>query len=182
MIENLTTENIFLTIAISSTIFFVLRMIIFMIIGGDAEISADFDSIAEVDTSFTFLSVQSVSAFCMGFGWCGLAALKQFELSQPIIYTIAVLIGFICMFLSAYLMFSIKKLNKKVVIDINELVDTEGKAYTDFEPNCNGKIEIILNKKLTILEAINSTDTKIESFSKIKVLKIDDKKIYVTKI
>ena len=79
-------------------------------------------------------------------------------------------------------MFNIKKLNKKIVIDINELIGKTGKAYTSFEPKAEGKIEITLNNKLSILDAINLSDEKINSFSEIKVEKIEDKKIYIVKI
>ena len=89
-----------------------------MLVGGDIEVDADFDSITEVETSFTFLSVQSVLAFLMGFGWCGISAMIQFKLPWVITMFIAFIAGMLCMFVSAYLMFSIKKLNKKVIIEL----------------------------------------------------------------
>ena len=182
MSEFLTIENIFWTLAVFATVLYILKLAVFLIVGGDVELEADFDSITEVETSFTFLSVQSVLAFLMGFGWCGISAIMQFSVSTQIALLIALLCGFVCMFLSAWLMFSIKKLNKTVVTDINELIGKQGKAYTDIESNGLGQIEINLNNKLSILAAVNIGEEKIEAFAPIKVEKVEDKKIYVVKI
>ena len=179
--EIITFENILFTIGLFATVLFVLKLVVFMIVGGDMEVDADFDAMTETETSFDFLSVQSILAFLMAFGWCGLVALDNFKLNMTFTLLIAVVTGFICMWFSAWLMFNIKKLNKKVVIDINELVGKTGKAYTKFEPKSEGKIEISLNNKLSILDAVNLSDEKIESFTEIKVEKIEDKKIFIVK-
>lgn len=181
MSDILNLENILWTIGLFSTVLFILKLSIFMIVGGDMEVNADFDTITETETSFEFLSLQSILAFLMAFGWCGYFALKNFNLGTSGIIMIALTTGLICMWFSGYLMFNIKKLNKKIVIDINELVGKEGKAYTSFEPNSSGKIEISLNNKLTILDAINLSEEKINSFSEIKVEKVEEKKIYIVK-
>ena len=62
MSEFLTIENIFWTLAVFATVLYILKLAVFLIVGGDVELEADFDSITEVETSFTFLSVQSVLA------------------------------------------------------------------------------------------------------------------------
>ena len=62
MSEFLTIENIFWTLAVFATVLYILKLAVFLIVGGDVELEADFDSITEVETSFTFLSVQSVPA------------------------------------------------------------------------------------------------------------------------
>ena len=181
MPEFLNLENIFWTIAVFSTVLFVLKLIIFMAVGGDVEVEADFDSITEVETSFTFISVQSILAFLLGFGWCGLSALIQFKLSWALIIIIAFIAGLFCMYISAYLMFSIKKLNKKVIVELKELEGKEGKAYTSFDEKGNGQIEISLNNKLTIINANSLSDEKIEAFSIIKVEKVENNIVYVVK-
>ena len=182
MPEFITFEHVLWTIALFSTVLFLLKLVIFAFVGGDMELEIDFDSITEADTSFGFFSVQSILAFFMAFGWCGWAALNYLNLGSKLALVIAVVTGLFFMWFSAWLMFSIKKLNKKIVIDINELIGKTGKAYTTFEPKAEGKIEISLNNKLSILDATNLSEEKIESFSKIKVEKIEDKKIYVVKI
>lgn len=182
MIESWDWENIYWTIALFATVLFILKLAIFMIVGGDAEVSSDFDSISEVDTSFNFLSIESVFAFFMAFGWCGWSSYIHLHLNQIVSLLIAIVMGLIFMTFAAYLMFSIRKLAKKVIVDYNELVNKTGKAYTSFEPQGEGKIEIILNEKLTILETINLSEEKIEAFSEIKVEKVENNKIYISRI
>lgn len=182
MLEFVTLENIFWTIGLFATVLFLLKLVVFAIVGGDVELDVNFDSITEAETSFGFLSVQSILAFFMAFGWCGLAALNYLNVGTKVSIAIAVFTGLFFMWFSAYLMFNIKKLNKKIVVDINELVGKIGKAYTSFEPKSEGKIEITLNNKLSILDATNLSEEKINSFSEIKVEKIEDKKIYIVKV
>ena len=77
---------------------------------------------------------------------------------------------------------NIKKLNKKVIIELKELEGKEGKAYTTFEPKSGGQIEINLNNKLTILNAESLSDEKNEAFSQIKVEKVENNIVYIVKI
>lgn len=181
MNEIITLQNVFIALSIFSTILYILKLIIFMSTGGDAEVNADFDTITETDTSFTFFSLQSMLAFFMGFGWTGLMALEQFNTTKPIALLAAIIIGLLFMYASAYLMYSIKKLNKTIKKDINELVNKQGRTYTSFPPKGEGRIEIEFNNKLSILEAINLSDEQINSFVQIKVEKIENNKIYIVK-
>lgn len=181
MADFINLENILWTIAWFSTVLFILKLIIFAFVGGDMELEFEFDSITEAETSFGFLSIQSILAFFMAFGWCGWAALNYLNVGSKLAVVIAVVTGLFFMWFSAWLMFSIKKLNKKIVINVDELIGKTGKAYTSFAPKAEGKIEITLNNKLSILDAFNLSDEKIDSFSEIKVEKIEDKKIYIVK-
>lgn len=121
-------------IALFSTILFVLKLIIFNFVGGDSEVFSDFTTELDTDPSFNFLSVQSVIAFFMGFGWMGYAALKQLQFSQLISFLCAFGVGLIFFAVTAFLMFSVKKLEKKVKKDKNTAVKQVGRAYTNFEP------------------------------------------------
>ena len=182
MSDMLNFNNVLMAISIFSTFLFILKLIIFIFTGGDSEVNADFTTETETDTSFTFFSIQSILAFFMGFGWTGLAAATQFNATKAVSLIIAFIVGIFFMFCSAYLMFCIKKLNHIVKKDLNELIGKYGKAYTAFEPNGNGQIQIDFNNSLTIIDAINNTDSKINSFEQIKVDKIEDKTVYISKI
>ena len=118
MPEQLDIQNVFWLISIFSTVFYVIKLCLFMFIGGDMEVDIDFDALHEVDTSFTFFSIQSMLAFFMGFGWCGLTALNYMNVGSKLAILIAVITGLFFMWFSAWLMMSIKKLNKTIVINI----------------------------------------------------------------
>ena len=173
--------KIYYYIALFSTILFVLKLVLFATVGGDTEVAADFNSEVDTDCSFNFISIQSVIAFFMGFGWMGYSALKQFELSQLISFGAAFGVGIVFMFLTAYLMFLVKKLEKKVKKDKLTAIDQVGKAYTSFSPRSMGQIEIEINGQLSVVNAMNDTDEQINSFDVIKVTKVVDDMLYVVK-
>ena len=175
-------EQVLLGLGIFSTVLFILKLIVFVLIGGDFEVQADFDSMGETDIAFNFLSVQTVLAFFMGFSWMGLVAVKQFNTPMWVSMFIAFFVGLVFLFGTAYLMFLVKKLDKKIVVKLEECVGQQGKAYTDIQPNSEGKIEIVINKKLVVVEAISLCDEKIDAFSQIKVEKVENNKLYVNKI
>lgn len=105
-----TLENIIRTykyIAIFSTIFFIIKFIIFSFIGENTHLSGDFDT-ADTETFFDFFSIQSILAFLMGFGWIGLASFSQWCLSASISVLLSVITGIVFMFLSHYLMLKVK--------------------------------------------------------------------------
>ncbi|MBR5555105.1 hypothetical protein IKU74_03725 [bacterium] len=182
MPEQLDIRNVFMVVSLFSTACYILKLCLYMVVGGDMEVDIDFDSLHEVDTSFTFFSIQSMLAFFMGFGWCGLTALNYLNVGSKLAIVVGVVTGLFFMWFSAWLMFNIKKLNKTIVVNVEELVGKTGKAYTTFEPNSDGRIEITLNNKLSILDATNLSEEKIDSFSEIKVEKVENKKIYITKL
>lgn len=182
MLENLNLQQAFFWISLVSTVLFVLKMVIFLLFGGDAEVDVDFDSYTDADPSFSFFSVQSILAFFMGLGWMGLLLIKQATINPLMMLLISFVSGVLFMFATAYLMFCIKKLNHNVKVDLNDYVGTEGKAYTSINPNTEGQIEIVINKKLVIMPAINITEEKIEAFAPIKIEKVENNKLYIGKI
>ncbi len=178
----LNLDNVFLTVSIFSTLFYITKMILYFFVGGDSEVDASFDAITETEISFNFISIQSILAFFMGFGWSGLAALVQFQTGGKIALLIAIVVGLIFMYMSAYLMFCVKKLTKTIKTDINELNGKTGRSYTSFAPKAKGQIEIDFNGRLSVIDAYNLTDEEINAFTAIKVEKIEDNKIYIIKI
>ena len=166
-------------IALISTVLFILKLIIFTIFGGDTEVETDFNDTFETDTSFNFISIQSVLAFLMGLGWAGLACVQHWNMRLRFAIIISLVFGFLMMYFSAWLMFCIRKLNHRVKKDYSKCVGLKGRAYTNFAPNAKGQIEINFNDQLSIEEAINNTDKEISSFSNVKVVKYENGILYI---
>ena len=79
-------------------------------------------------------------------------------------------------------MFSqIKKMEFIPKNDLKELVDKTGKAYTRFQANSSGQIQIDFNSKLATLDAVNIGEEEINSFELIKVVKVENDIIYIKK-
>jgi len=175
--ENLITAYYY--IALTATILFIIKLFIFAVFGGDAEVSSDFNDSFETDTSFDFLSMQSILAFLMGFGWVGLACLQGMGLRIRYAILISLVVGFAMMYFSAWVMCCVKKLNHRVKKDYSKCVGLKGRSYTSFAPHSKGQIEINFNDQLSIQDAINDTDNEIKSFTNIKVTKYENGTLYI---
>ena len=181
---NLSVENvvsIYYYVALFSTILYLIKIFMYMCFGGDVEVHSDFTSTYETEDSFGFVSIQSILAFLMGFGWMGLTCIKVWEMQMLTGIILSLIFGFILMFVSAYLMFCIKKLNKSVVKDLSNAVGLSGKAYTNFAPKSGGQIEIDINGQLSIESAFNDGEDEIKAFDKVKVTKFENKVLYIEK-
>ncbi|MBR6099084.1 hypothetical protein IKP85_04990 [bacterium] len=177
--EKITT--VYYYIALFSTTLFVLKMLLFSVFGGDTEVHTDFTSSIETETSFDFISIQSVLGFLMGFGWMGLTCIKVWGLPAFAVALISIAFGLLIMFLASYTMYLVKKLNKRVIKDLSKSVGLIGRAYTNFVPNGEGQIEISFNEQLSIEEAVNTTSEEIKAFDSVKVLKYENNRLYIEK-
>ena len=172
-------SSLYFWLAIAMTVFFVAKLVIFSLFGMD-DGSGDLVG-TDVDTGFSFISLQSILAFLMGFGWMGYAAL-EWKFSALISVIFAIVGGLILMGISVWLVFLMRKLNSTPKYDLNSLVEKTGTSYTRFDSKGTGKIQIEFNGKLETFDAWNDTEEPIESFKNIKVLKIVDNKIFICEI
>ena len=85
------------------------------------------------------------------------------------------------MFFFDWLISQFKKLEQTPKVSYDELIGRVGKAYLNFPPKGNGKIQIEHNAKLDTLDAKNATDFEIKSFDSIKVVKVENNEIYIEK-
>ena len=85
------------------------------------------------------------------------------------------------MFFFVWLLVRLKKLDQIPKVNLEELVGKTGKAYMKFPPKGNAKIQIEFNSELATLDAINDSEEEINSFENIKVIKVENNQIYITK-
>lgn len=185
MIPTVTLGNIwkiYYYLALFSTILFILKLAIFTFVGGDSEVVSDFNTEVDTDISFNFLSSQAIISFFMGFGWMGYAGLHQFAFTHLENFIIAFTVGLVFMFTTAFLMFSVKKLEKKVKKDKTTAIEQVGRAYTNFEPKGQGQVEIEINGQLSVVNASNNTEDHIKAFDLIRVVKVCDDLLYIEKV
>ena len=173
-------QNIFLIGAIIATIVFVIRVAVPMDSG--TEMSGDFTSVSDMDAAFNIFTFEGICAFFMCAGWMGwfLKAFMHFTTKLSII--VAIVCGIFAILFYAFLISKIKKLEHVPTADLKELKDKIGKAYMKFAPKGQAKIEIEFNSKLEILDAVNNSETEIQSFEPIKVVDIKDNIIYIEKV
>ena len=171
--------TIYLYAAIIGTVIFILKVSLPFDTG--SEVSADFTSVADSDSSFQFFTVESISAFFMSGGWMGWTAFSHLNYELKTTLLIAVISGILGMLVFTWLVTLLKKLEHNPKVSLNELEGKTGKAYTQFKPKGQGKIQIEFNSKLDTLDAVNESEEEIKTFEQIKVIKIENDVVYIVK-
>lgn len=165
--------------AIIGTIVFILKTSLPLETG--TEVDTDFTSVTDTDASFNLFTIESIAAFFMCGGWMGWVAFAQLHYELKISISFAIAAGIFGMYLFTWLITQFKKLEHNPKADIKELVGKQGKAYMQFAPNGQGKIQIEFNSALQTLDAVNNTDIQINAFDQIKVVKVENEIIYIEK-
>ena len=172
-------SDVALCAAIFGTIVFCLKT--FLPIDSGTEVTGDFNAMVDSDTSFSWFTIESISAFFMCSGWIGWLCLNHLDYSVKKSGLIALCVGLLGMFFFAWLIAQAKKLEHVPTANPEELINKIGKAYTNFAPKASAKIQIEYNSKLETLDAINFSDEEIKAFENIKVVKIENNQIYIVK-
>ncbi|MBU1099098.1 MAG: hypothetical protein KKA84_01750 [Bacteroidetes bacterium] len=190
------TEMIFWVTAILGTVFFFLRIVMMIVGGFGDDVGSDPGDLAsetgdsnvhhvdDSDISFKLVSLNSITGFIMMFGWAGLASYIQFQLNGTISFLIAIIIGTLCMFLTAYLFKLALKLHSPGAhFDIHKSVGTVGEVYLKIPAKQIGKVKLTVNDETRIVGAISEDKVDIDSFKTVKIISvIDTDKVSVKEI
>ena len=161
--------------AISSAVL-TLQMILAMI-GGDLD-GLD----AEVDIPDTgeggasgILSIRTIGAFFTGFGWSG-AAMLQAGYGTGAATFVGIVVGSIFMALIFYLMAYLHSLRQEGTINYANAVGKIGSVYLPVPPHRKGigQIEVLVQGRLKIVQAITYNDKKIGNRVAVRVTELVD--------
>ena len=162
--------------ALGGTFFLILRIILMMIGGDFLPGNIDFQDLdlGSSYLSFEILSINSITAFIMMFGWVGLTCYKGFNLGKGITALGAVLGGFAAMFIISYIFSLAKKLvGYGSQFTINDTIGSMATVYQTIPAKGSGKIQISLPGDLIReINAISKTKEEIKSFTMVKVVEI----------
>jgi hypothetical protein len=177
--------------ALAGTFFFVLR-VISMLVGasageGSMDIEHDASSAngADSDSAFEFISINTLTAFFMMFGWVGLAAHKQFALSGALSLVLAGVSGMLCMMITMWLFSAAKKLGSKGSdFSIAKTLGVTATVYQKIPSEGKGKIQLSVDGGMTReIDAVSEKHEEIESFATVKVKSVvDNNTVSVVKI
>ncbi|MCA9403193.1 MAG: hypothetical protein KC897_05375 [Candidatus Omnitrophica bacterium] len=178
--------KVFWVCALGGTVFFTVRLIL-MIVGGDmdGDVDGDMDGDTHSDAAFEWISINTLTAFIMMFGWVGLTAYKQFELSVVQSFGLAFAAGLMSMWITAMLFRMAGKLvSKGAVFKISDTVGLNASVYQRIPAEGRGKVNVSLpGGILKELEAMSEDKIDIESFKTVKVVQVvDDRTISVRQI
>src|SRR5678815_2120068 len=94
------------------------------------------------DSSFEILSIQSIAAFVMGFGWAGLAGLKGTQWSFGIVNLVAAACGIGMVWLLAMLLRGMTDLETTGTIPIGSAIGHEGDVYVTVPGDSRGRGQV----------------------------------------
>jgi len=128
---------------------FLLIQLVLGELGGDGALDIDLDLDVDIDADhpgaeFGLLSIQSISAFFLGYGWIGFAAYRFLDLGFTGAALIGVGAGAGVAWLMVYLLRSFLKLQNNTNVSIAQAVGLVGEVYVTVPPVGEGKGEIIL--------------------------------------
>jgi hypothetical protein len=187
--------------AIIGTLFFTLRLGL-MFVGGvesglDADVDVDFDVDVDVgvdadvdvdhgDSSeaFKLLSLQSIAAFLMGFGWGGLGALRGAGWSLIMSGAFAVAAGVGMVWLLGKLLGFAYRLQSSGNISISQALEMEGTVYTAIPAFGQGKglIRLVIDDRERYYRAVTDGEA-VPSRERVRVVSLnEDNSVTVEKV
>ncbi len=182
--------------AVVGTLFFSLRTAL-MFVGGadggaDADVDFDVDVDVDVDTevdagdstdAFKVLSIQSIAAFLMGFGWGGLGGLKGLGWSPVMSVAFGMASGVGMLWLLGILLKTIYRLQSSGNISIAQTLEVEGRVYAAIPARGEGKgrVRLVIDDHERFYKAITEGDA-LPSRERVRVVSInEDNSITVTR-
>ncbi len=171
--------------AIIGAVLFLIRFIMQMLgMAGDfhffnaAEISHTDTHIGDSDVSFKLLSLQGVAAFLTMFGLVGLA-MEQGENNELVSVAAATAAGVFSVWVIQKLFAGMGKLQSTGNIELNNAIGAEGTVYLSISTTARGKVELNIQNRLRIVDAITEDSEPIETGARVRVLKVVESNVLV---
>ena len=172
--------------AIIGTAVFTLRLILMLtgVVGDfDMDDATDFDTEFDTDAhadsghAFAILSINTVAAFLMGFGWAGLAAMKgsSWGDSTFLVALTALACGAAMVWLLTLLLKAMFDLQASGNISIKQTVGAEGSVYIEIPASHagKGKIQLVIDKRQRFYDAITEGEG-IGRNARVRVNKVNN--------
>ena len=177
-------QQIFALIAIPSTLILLIQTVLLLIgMGGGGEadsgaLEADGD-IDDVDGAsgdgLALFSIRGIVSMLAVMGWSGMALLET-ALPDIISILIAVALGIGMLFLMAYIMKWVSKLQVSGNIDVGNAVGKVAQVYLAIPPSGDGagKVNITIQDKYCEFSAITTASQKIKTGAYVRVVAVDE--------
>ncbi len=171
--------------ALIGTLFFAIRIVLALIgldfdDGGSDAAGMDIGSTgldegidhAESTSVFKFLSIQTITAFAMGFGWGGLLGLRTLDLNIAPSVGLGVLMGVAFAWFVVWCFKLIYSLESSGNISIRDAMHSEGTVSTTIAPGKTGRVRLTIGDRQRAFTAITEGET-LDSGTRVRVTKIN---------
>ena len=174
--------------AFIGSFFFLVRMAL-MFVGGDGDVDSDFDVGAHGDlhadghvgdhtdssSAFKVLSVQTIAAFLMGFGWGGLGGLRGagWDITSSTVF--GFLTGAGMVWLLGKLLGVVYRFQSSGTMRIDAALGVEGSVYIAIPPHREGRgrVRLVIDNRERFYNAVTDHEF-IESHARVRVTEIND--------
>lgn len=137
---------------------------------------------ADHSSGLGLLSVRTVVAFLVGFGWTGVVMLDNHNtLTMSVL--VAVGVGFVFLLVVFWMMKAIYSLSESGNIDIKQAVGKTGNVYTPIpkQGEGNGMIQVIVQGRLRELTAMTDENEALPTGTPIRVIKVISENIMMVR-
>ena len=177
-------QQIFALIAIPSTLILLIQTVLLLIgIGGDGDADGgaldgdgDIDDVdADSGDGLALFSIRGIVSMLAVMGWSGMALLET-PLPEAVSIIISVALGIGMLFLMAYIMKWVSKLQSSGNIDVGNAVGKVGQVYLTIPPSGSGsgKVNITIQDKYCEFNAITTVSSKIMTGAYVRVVAVDE--------
>lgn len=172
--------------AVLGTIFFALRLGTMLVGGADADVGVDAE-IPDLDAidgggdaegsneTFKVLSVQSISAFMMGFGWGGLGAFRGNGWSLTLSAVVGTVCGLGMMYLLGRLLVFVYGLQSSGTLAVYHALESEGTVYARVPAggSGNGRVRVVIGDRARFYKAITDGQ-ELPRNARVRIVEVDE--------
>ena len=171
--------QIFWGIAIATSAVLAIQLLMTLFgFDSDSDIELDADDVGH-DGS-TLLSVRTVTAFFVGFGWTGIACLEA-GYSLTVTVVVSVVVGTLFMVGVFALMRFLYGLRYSGTLDYRNAIGQIGTVYLPIPADMSGpgKIEVLVQGRLRVVDAFNRSAEALPNQRRVKVTDVMDQNTLV---
>lgn len=150
---------------------FLLLQLIMGEIGGDLDAGVDAQA-----SDAQWLSLQTIAAFFMGYGWLGLGALRLLDLSFGLAAIVGVLCGLALAKLMIMTMRKLMRLQSDANVNLNDAVGLEGNVTVLIPPagEGSGRVTLVIHDAQHEFSATQMGQAPIRTHALVRVTRADD--------
>ncbi len=169
-------QQIFLCIAIPSTLILLIQTVLVLFGLGDNDADADIDADTDLDNDgLALFSIRGIMSMLAVMGWSAVALLET-SLYEAISIIISTVLGLATLFAIAYIMKLVSKLQASGNIDMGSAVNKVGEVYIPIPPNASGsgKINLTVQEKYCEFNAITTYSETLKTGAYVRVVAVNE--------
>ncbi len=146
---------------------------------GDVHADAHDSAISDADADVKLLSFQGITAFFMMFGLVGLGCLRGGFLGSILSLSVACLAGLATAWVTGYLFMLMVRMQSSGTLDLYGAFGEEGTVYLTIPPDGQGKVQVTVQERLLVLNAVSQNNEEIKTGERVKVVDLSGPSVLV---